>query len=40
VVVPPNTTARVMLPGGDAAPIEVGAGTHRWSYQYLFFLSQ
>jgi alpha-L-rhamnosidase len=35
VVVPPNTTARVMLPGGDAAPIEVGAGTHRWSYPYL-----
>ena len=34
VVVPPNTTASVTLPGGDAEPIEVGAGTHRWSYPY------
>jgi alpha-L-rhamnosidase len=35
IVVPPNTTAEVSLPGSDAAPLSVGAGTHRWSYQYL-----
>ncbi|MCA2227571.1 hypothetical protein LDL49_40925 [Nonomuraea sp. NEAU-L178] len=29
VVVPPNTTAHVTLPGGQ--PITVGSGTHRWS---------
>ena len=34
VVVPPNATASVMLPGSDALPIEVSAGTHRWSYLY------
>ena len=34
VVVPPNATASVTLPGSDARPIEVGAGTHRWSYPY------
>jgi alpha-L-rhamnosidase len=34
VVVPPNTTARVTLPGSDVVPIEVGCGTHRWSYTY------
>jgi alpha-L-rhamnosidase len=34
VVVPPNTTASVTLPGGDGRPIEVGAGAHRWSYAY------
>jgi alpha-L-rhamnosidase len=34
VVVPPNTSARVTLPGSDAAPIDVGSGTHRWSYAY------
>jgi alpha-L-rhamnosidase len=34
VVVPPNTTARVTLPGSDVAPLDVGAGTHRWSYTY------
>lgn len=33
VVVPPNTAARVTLPSSDAEPIEVGAGTHRWSYE-------
>ena len=36
VVVPPNATASVALPGSDAQPIEVGAGTHRWSYPYRF----
>ena len=34
VVVPPNATASVTLPGSIAGPIEVGAGTHRWSYPY------
>jgi len=34
VVVPPNAKASVTLPGGDAKPIEVGAGTHHWSYPY------
>ncbi len=35
VEVPPNTTARVTLPGQpDAAPFEVGSGTHTWSYAY------
>jgi alpha-L-rhamnosidase len=34
VVVPPNVTASVTLPGCDAPPIEVGAGLHRWSYAY------
>jgi alpha-L-rhamnosidase len=33
-VVPPNTTARVTLPGSDVAPLEIGSGTHRWSYTY------
>jgi alpha-L-rhamnosidase len=31
---PPNTTATVILPGGDGEPIEVGSGTHRWTYPY------
>ena len=34
VVVPPNATASITLPGDDAKPIEVGSGTHRWSYAY------
>jgi len=34
VVVPTNTTASVMLPGKDGEPLEVGAGTHQWSYAY------
>jgi alpha-L-rhamnosidase len=34
VTVPPNTTASVTLPGKDAAAVEVGSGTHRWSYPY------
>ena len=34
VVVPPNATATVTLPGSVASPIEVGSGTHRWSYPY------
>ncbi|MGQ0605005.1 MAG: family 78 glycoside hydrolase catalytic domain [Anaerolineales bacterium] len=34
VVVPPNATASVSLPGTEAEPVEVGSGTHRWSYVY------
>src|SRR5437867_7187752 len=34
VVVPPNTTAEVVLPGSNSAPVTVGAGTHHWSYHY------
>jgi alpha-L-rhamnosidase len=34
VVVPPNATAHVTLPGNEAKPVEVGAGTHRWVYPY------
>jgi len=34
VVVPPNATASVTLPGGEATTHEVGSGTHRWSYPY------
>ena len=34
VVVPPNATASVTLPGKSATPIEVSSGTHRWSYPY------
>ncbi|MBN1310485.1 MAG: family 78 glycoside hydrolase catalytic domain [Anaerolineae bacterium] len=34
VVIPPNTTASVNLPGKNAEPIEVGSGEHRWSYSY------
>ena len=35
VSVPPNASAVVVLPGLDAsdAPIDVGAGHHRWSYE-------
>lgn len=33
-VVPPNTTARVSLPGTGQEPIEVGSGVHQWSYSY------
>ena len=32
--VPPNASATVTLPGSGQAPVEVGSGTHRWSYQY------
>jgi alpha-L-rhamnosidase len=35
VVVPPNATASITLPGDDAKPINVGSGTHRWSYPYI-----
>jgi len=31
IVVPPNTTAQVTLPGNDSAAIEVGSGTWQWS---------
>ncbi|MCJ7551628.1 MAG: glycoside hydrolase family 78 protein [Anaerolineae bacterium] len=34
VEVPPNTTARVILPGKDDAPIEIASGKHTWTYAY------
>lgn len=34
VVLPPNTTARVTLPGSDDTPFEIGSGTHHWVYPY------
>jgi len=34
VVVPPNATAQVFLPGSDASPIEVGSGVWEWSLAY------
>ena len=34
VIVPPNTTALVTLPGSDMAPVEVGSGTWHWSIDY------
>jgi alpha-L-rhamnosidase len=34
VVVPPNTTASITLPGNNAKPIEVGSGRYHWSYPY------
>ncbi len=34
VIIPPNTSALVILPGNDAEPIEVGSGIYRWSYAY------
>jgi alpha-L-rhamnosidase len=32
VVIPPNATAQVTLPLSGAEPVDVGSGTHRWSY--------
>src|SRR5579884_316850 len=34
VVVPPNATASITLPGNDAKPIEAGSGRYHWSYPY------
>jgi alpha-L-rhamnosidase len=34
IIVPPNTTAVVNLPGKEAEPLEVGSGIHSWSYPY------
>ncbi|HEU5103007.1 MAG TPA: glycoside hydrolase family 78 protein [Roseiflexaceae bacterium] len=39
-VVPPGVTASVSLPGGDAAPIEIGPGAHRWAYAYQIAQAQ
>jgi alpha-L-rhamnosidase len=30
IVVPPNTTAEIVLPFGDDAALEVGSGSHAW----------
>lgn len=32
VVVPPNVTATVILPGKESQPIEIGAGNFAWAY--------
>ena len=34
VIVPPNTTALVNLPGTQGKELEVESGTHTWSYAY------
>ena len=34
IVIPPNTTARVTLPGTNQEPLEVSSGTYQWSYEY------
>ncbi|MBN1247689.1 MAG: family 78 glycoside hydrolase catalytic domain, partial [Anaerolineae bacterium] len=34
VEVPPNTTARVTLPGKENEPFDVAAGSHAWTYAY------
>jgi len=32
-VIPPNVSARVVLPQSDLAPVEVGSGQYHWSYR-------
>jgi alpha-L-rhamnosidase len=32
--IPANTSATVYLPGQEGAPLEIGAGRHRWSYPF------
>jgi alpha-L-rhamnosidase len=34
VTIPPNTTARVTMPGSGGTAVEVGSGTYSWSYLY------
>ena len=34
VIVPPNTTASVFLPGRETEAMEVGSGMYNWSYSY------
>jgi alpha-L-rhamnosidase len=34
ILIPPNTTAFITLPGGDTPPIEVGSGSWHWSVPY------
>jgi alpha-L-rhamnosidase len=34
IIVPPNTTAIVSLPGKESESLEVSSGTHSWSYAY------
>lgn len=34
VIVPPNTTANVTLPGSGHATFEIGSGSYAWSYPY------
>jgi alpha-L-rhamnosidase len=34
VVIPPNASAQVTLPGSDKEPFDIGAGSYAWSYAY------
>ncbi|MEI7845576.1 MAG: alpha-L-rhamnosidase C-terminal domain-containing protein [Chloroflexota bacterium] len=34
VIIPPNTTALVSLPGSDSPAVEVGSGDWHWSFPY------
>jgi alpha-L-rhamnosidase len=34
VTIPPNATARIILPVSDSQPIEIGSGVWRWSAPY------
>ena len=34
LVIPPNTTALVSLPGSETSPVEVGSGSWHWSLPY------
>lgn len=34
IVVPPNTSAEVILPGNDSSPVEVGSGSWQWSVPF------
>jgi alpha-L-rhamnosidase len=34
LIVPPNTSALVTLPGSDQPPLTVEAGSHHWTYPY------
>jgi alpha-L-rhamnosidase len=34
VIVPPNATAVVTLPGTNSDPVHVKSGTYSWSYEY------
>jgi alpha-L-rhamnosidase len=34
VIIPPNTTAEIRLPGKESEPIKVGSGAYHWSYAY------
>ncbi|HLG61835.1 MAG TPA: alpha-L-rhamnosidase C-terminal domain-containing protein [Ktedonosporobacter sp.] len=35
VIIPPNTTASVALPGDGGKAVAIGSGTYSWSYPYV-----